>query len=169
MTLMMIRLLHVLLGVFWSGAVLFLMLFLDPATRAAGPAGGQVMQQLQKRGFVGTLVLVGLVTVLTGVYVLWSVSGGFESAYMGSLRGIMLSTGALTGLLALGTGAHVSRPTVRKLGVVAQRVASAEGAPDPDDLAEMARLRARLTLAVRIAGVLLAITLVTMVYGAHGA
>ena len=169
MTLVLIRLLHVLLGVFWGGAVLFLMFFLDPATRAAGPAGGQVMQQLQKRGFTGTLVLVGLATVLTGFYVLWAVSGGFDAPFMGSGRGIVLSTGALTGLLALATGAHVSRPTVRKLGVVAQRVASAEGAPDPDDLAEMERLRARLTLAVRIAGVLLVITLATMVYGAHGA
>ena len=81
MTLVLIRLLHVLLGVFWGGAVLFLMFFLDPATRAAGPAGGQVMQELQKRGFINVLLLVGLTTVLTGFYVLWAVSGGFDAPF----------------------------------------------------------------------------------------
>ena len=127
------------------------------------------MQQLIKRGYMGTMVLVGLFTVLTGSYVLWAVSGGFDASFMGSLKGIMLSTGGLTGILALGVGAHVSRPTVRKMGVVAQRVMSAEGAPDPDDVAEMGRLRSKLTLALRILGVLMVITLVAMAYGAHGA
>lgn len=169
MTLVLIRLLHVLLGVFWGGTVLFAMLFLDPSTREAGPAGGQVMQQLMKRGYMGTMILVGLFTVLTGVYVLWAVSGGFDASFMGSFKGIILSTGALTGILALGVGAHFSRPTARKMGVVAQRVASAEGAPNPDDVAEMARLRGRLTVAIRILGVLMALTLVLMAYGAHGA
>jgi uncharacterized membrane protein len=168
MSLVLIRLLHVLLGIFWAGSVLVSMLYLQPATEEAGPAGGEVMQQLQKRGFLGASLLAGLFAVLTGGYVLWKVSGGFDPSYMGSLRGIMLSTGGLTGLLALAVGAHVSRPTARKLGVVAERVAAAAGNPDPEDVVMMTRLRRRGTVALRIAGVLVVITLVTMTYGAHG-
>jgi hypothetical protein len=122
-----------------------------------------------KRGYMGTMILVGLFTVLTGGYVLWAVSGGFDASFMGSFKGIMLSTGGLTGVLALGVGAHVSRPTARKMAAVAQKVAAAEGAPDPADVAEMDRLRGKLTLALRILGALMIVTLVAMTYGAHGA
>jgi len=169
MSLVIVRSIHVLLGIFWGGSVLFAMLYLDGATKDAGPAGGKVMQQLQKRGYMSRLLLVGATTVVTGAYVLWSVSGGFDPAFMGSLRGIVVSTGALTGFLVLGVLGHMSLPTARKMGVVAQRVAAAESAPDPDDLAELARLRAKLSLALRIAGVLMAVTLVAMTVGAHGA
>jgi uncharacterized membrane protein len=169
MSLIAIRFLHVVLGIFWAGAVLFIMLFLDPATREAGPAGGQVMQRLYKRGYMGTLALVGLFTVVSGIYVLWVVSGGFDAVFMGSLRGITLSMGMLMGILALGVAAHLARPAARKMDAVAERVAAAGGSSDPDDVAELARLGSRLTLATRILGVLLALTLVAMVLGAHGA
>lgn len=168
MSLVLIRLVHVLLGIFWGGTVLFAMFYLDPAARAAGPAGGKVMQQLMKRGYMGAMTLIGLVTVLTGLYVMWRISGGFDPAYMGSVRGILISTGMLTGIGVLGVLAHMSRPTSKKLAAVAQRVATVEGEPDPADLAEMQRLRDKLTLALRIAGVLMAITLVCMAVGSHG-
>ena len=46
LTLFVIRILHVVIGAFWVGAVLFIAAFLAPSVRAAGPAGGAVMQQL---------------------------------------------------------------------------------------------------------------------------
>jgi uncharacterized membrane protein len=169
MSLVMIRLIHVLLGIFWGGTVIFVTIYLMPSIRAAGPAGGKVMAQLMKRGYLGAITLVGLFTVLTGVYVLWSVSSGFHSDFMGSVRGIVLSTGGLTGFLALGVLAHMSRPTARKLGVVAQRMSAGEGPPSEEDVAEMARLQGKLGLALTITFVLMVITLVTMTFGAHGA
>lgn len=168
MSFVMIRLVHVLLGIFWGGTVLFSMLYLDPATKAAGPAGGEVMQQLQKRGYLGAMILVGTITVITGTYLLYALIGTMGSSFMGTTRGILLSTGALTGFLTLAVVGSFSRPTARKMKVVAERMAESDGAPNPDDVAEMARLRARVTLGLRMGGVLMAVTLGAMVFGAHG-
>ncbi len=35
-----LRLLHILLGVFWAGTLFFIVTFLEPSVRAAGPEGG---------------------------------------------------------------------------------------------------------------------------------
>lgn len=167
MTLAIVRALHVLLGVFWGGTLLFVMFFLNPAVRSVGPAGGKVMQELQKRGHITTMLIVGTLTVLTGIYVLWAVSGGF-GPYMGTPQGIVLSTGGLTGILVLVGLAHMIRPTMKKLGPVAQRVQAAEGEPDAEDVAEVQRLQGKLTRTIKVMGVLMIVTLVLMAWGAHG-
>jgi hypothetical protein len=161
------RVAHVVLGAFWVGAVLFAMLYLDPTVREAGPEGGKIMGILQRSGYMRTMILVGTVTVLTGVYLLWLMSGRFSSGFMGSLSGILLSTGGLAGFLALAVGAHVSMPTAKKLGAVGRRVAESGGPPSPDDLDEIGRLQKKLTLALRIVGVLLLVAVVTMAVGPH--
>ena len=48
--LIVLRLLHIVLGVFWVGAVVFIAFLLFPSVRESGPAGGAVMQRLMGRG-----------------------------------------------------------------------------------------------------------------------
>ena len=64
--LVMLRLLHVGLGVFWAGTIFFIVLYLEPSVRAAGPAGGAVMQGLQERRLMTVLPVVALLTLVTG-------------------------------------------------------------------------------------------------------
>jgi len=161
------RAVHVLLGAFWVGTVLFAMLYLDPAVREAGPEGGKVMGILLRRGYLRTILLVGAVVILSGVYLLWTLSGGFSAGFMGSMSGILLSTGGLAGILALVVGAHVSLPTARKLGELGRRLAEAGGVPAQEDLDEVARLQRKLTRALRAAGILLLVAILTMALGPH--
>ena len=42
----LLRVVHVLAGAFWVGAVTFIAAFLVPAVTALGPVGGQVMEQV---------------------------------------------------------------------------------------------------------------------------
>lgn len=158
---------HVLLAAFWAGTVVFAMLFLDPSVREAGPEGGKVMQILLRRRYLGTMLTVGALTVLSGIYLLWKISGGFGAAYMGSLGGILASVGGLAGIGALAAGFFVSRPAARAMGEVGARIANSGGAPTPEDLADLERLRNRLTAALRVAGGLLLIAVVAMTVGAH--
>jgi hypothetical protein len=162
-----VRVTHVLLGVFWAGSVLMLTLFILPAVEASGPAGGTVMQALTKRAMPRVLTFVGLFTILTGIYLLWQLSAHFSGAFMGSSSGILLSTGALFGLIALLIGVHVSRPAVNKLGEVGARVAASGTPPSAEDMAEMARLRARLGTATRLMAVALVVTVICMALGPH--
>ena len=161
------RVVHVLLGVFWAGAVFFLMIYLEPAIREVGPDGGKVMASVQRRGFNRVLSWVGLFNLLTGMYLLWAISGGFSSGFMGSRSGMLLSTGMLAGILALGVGIHMTKPTAERLASLGSHVASLEGPPAPDDLAEMDRLRGKLRAALRIGSALLLAALAAIPLAAH--
>jgi hypothetical protein len=162
-----IRVVHVVLGAFWVGAVLFAALFLDPVVRELGPVGGRVMGILQRRGYVKTMLAVGVTTVLTGVYLLWRISGGFSADYMGMRAGILLSSGGLAAILALVVGSTVTRPTAAKLGAIASRVAGTGAPPSADDAAQIAVLQRRMTVALRTVAVLLLVALAAMALGPH--
>ena len=49
------RLLHVVLGVFWAGALIFTAVFLLPSIRDAGPDGAKVAAGLMRRRFLDVL------------------------------------------------------------------------------------------------------------------
>ena len=167
LTHLVIRVIHVLLGVFWAGATFFIALYLEPSVRATGPAGGAVMGELTRRGYPKALSLIALLTVLTGLWLLWSRSGHFASGYMGTPAGMLLSTGMLTGLLALGVGVHMVKPVVGQLGAVGERIAASGAPPTAEDQAEIQRLQGKVRTRVRIAAWLLLLTLVTMALGPH--
>jgi uncharacterized membrane protein len=162
-----LRVAHVLLAAFWAGSVFLMAIFLVPAVEEAGPAGGTVMQALTRRHMPRILTWAGLFTVLTGLYLLWQLSNHFTASFMGSTSGILLSVGALFGIVALLIGVHVSKPTVNKMGALGAKMAASGAPPTPEDLAEMGRLRGRLKLAMRLMAATLAITLVCMALGPH--
>lgn len=162
-----VRVFHVLLGAFWAGSILYGALILDPAVREAGPEGGKVMGVIQRRGWMSTILTIAALTVVSGLYLLWVMSGRFSPRFMGSGPGILLSVGMLAAMLALGVGLTLTRPTAARMGEISGRVASAGGAPSADDLAELARLRDRMTTLLRVVAVLMAVALVTMAVGPH--
>jgi len=161
--LVILRFLHVVLGAYWAGVILFTALYLEPSVRAAGPAGGQVMGQLVARGHLTVLPVVALVTILSGVDLLRRTSGGFDPAFMASRMGIALSSGALAAIVAFVIGVFVMRPTTLKVMALAQAAMQApEGAARDAQLAAIAPLRRRTTLTVRVVAVLLAVAVTTM-------
>ena len=61
--LIVLRLLHITLGVAWAGTIFFVVLYLEPSVRAAGPAGGAVMKGLQERRLMVVLPIVAFLTL----------------------------------------------------------------------------------------------------------
>jgi len=61
----------------------------------------------------------------------------------------------------------LSLPTAKKVGALSAKLASAGGPPSAEDLAELARLRGRMTRLLRTVAVLLAVAVVTMALGPH--
>lgn len=158
---------HVVLAAFWAGSMFLMAIFVVPAMQDAGAAGGTVMEALTRRHIPRILVWVGVFTVLTGIYLFWQMSHHFASVFMGSPSGILLSTGALFGIVALLVGVHMSQPAVKKMGVLGAKVAASGTPATAEDLAEMGRLRGRLKLATRLTAVTLLIALACMALGAH--
>ncbi len=100
-----LRLVHILAGVFWVGAAVFLAAIVVPAARAAGAEGGQfmerLMQQPRTRAALGAAMLL---TVLSGLAMYGRLSGGFQRGWVTSPQGLALGLGAIAAILAAAIG-----------------------------------------------------------------
>lgn len=158
-----IRIIHIVLGAFWVGAVVFIAAFLAPSVRAAGPAGGAVMQQLMGvRNLHLWLMSAGILTLLSGLGLYWHDSAGFQSAWLGSGPGRVFGLGGVLALLATILGMAVNAPTARRLGELSARLQGAGRAPTGEEQATLAALQARLGKASAAAAGLLLLATVMM-------
>jgi uncharacterized membrane protein len=159
------RVLHVVLAAIWFGAVFFNTLFLMPAVMQSGPAGGQVMQALVRKGMVAFMASIGGMTIVTGVYLFWRFTGGFDPAVSSSRAGMAYSIGALAGLIALILGGSVMGRSAKRVVALAGQVSSAADAQRTAMMNEMATLRARMATTSKIVLGLLFIAVATMALG----
>lgn len=161
------RVLHVGLGVFWVGTVVFTSAFLLPSMRDAGPDAAKVAAGLMKRRFLDVIPAAALVTILSGLYLYWRVSGGFSSPYMSSPMGMTYGAGAVAALIALTLGLSIMRPSMLQAAALTQIAATAE----PDErsrlLGEAQALRARAGAAGVIVAWLLVLTVIAMAVGRY--
>lgn len=153
-TLMLLRLVHVVIGIFWVGSVVFISAFLIPSIRSAGPGGGAVMTHLQQRKLSIVLMLAGILTVASG-FVLYMQASAGSTAWFGSGPGRTFGLGAVFGIITLVIGMTVNAPTGVKLGRLGAAVQAAGGTPSAEQAAEMQRLQVRMGKASLAGAVLL--------------
>ena len=112
--LLLARVLHIVIGVFWAGTIIFNGWLLAPAIRELGPDGGKVMGALARRGLLTILPITGILTILSGISLYWHASAGFNSDYMRSRPGMIYGLGMVVTLVAFLIGFLVVRPSVEK-------------------------------------------------------
>ncbi|HEV8597916.1 MAG TPA: hypothetical protein VGQ69_00995 [Gemmatimonadales bacterium] len=161
------RLIHVVLGVFWAGTLIFTAVFLLPAMRDAGPDGAKVGAALMRRRFMDVLPPIAGLTVLSGLYLYWRASVGFSSAYMRSAPGMAYGLGGAAAVLALVLGLAIVRPSMLQAGALSQAAALAAGPERDAQLATAQALRARAAAAGKIIAGLLILAAVTMAVGRY--
>jgi uncharacterized membrane protein len=155
----LLRITHILIGVFWAGSAIYLALFLEPSVRAAGPAGGQVMRQLINRNFSQYAAGAAIITVLSGVALFWIDSDHFRSMlWIQTRSSTAYQVGGGSAIIALIIGLTMMRPTVAK--IVALIAAAAPGTPP--DPAVMAPLQERMKLAGSLVAALVTIAVICM-------
>jgi uncharacterized membrane protein len=162
MTVLVLRILHVAVGAMWVGAVVFIAAFLLPGVRAAGPAGGAVMQRLIQARLSLWLMAAALLTVLSGFTLYWHDSAGFQSAWLGSGPGRVFGLGGVLALAAVIVGMAVNSPAARRLGELGGRVQAAGRAPTAEEGAAIQGLQARLARGATAVAVLLVLATVAM-------
>jgi uncharacterized membrane protein len=162
--LLVLRLLHIVLGVFWVGSVTMLTLFLLPSLGAAGPAGGAVMQQLtQVRRLPVWMMAAAILTVLSGLGLYWHDSAGFSSStWLASGSGRTFGLGGVLAIVAVVIGMAVNNPAGKKLGAMMAQVQAAGRPPSPEEAATIQRLQARLAKAAVTVTVLLLLATAAM-------
>jgi uncharacterized membrane protein len=159
----LLRLIHIVAGVFWVGATLFLAAFLLPSLRGVGPAAGPVMEQVvQVRRLPVWMMSATILAILSGLALYGQDSAGFHSAWMHSGPGRVFGLGGLLGILAAGVGMAVNAPTGKRLGALAAEIKLHGGPPSPANLNEMQLLQAKLSRASNLVAILLVLATAAM-------
>ena len=154
--LLILRLVHILGGIFWVGSMMYTTFFLIPAIGSSPAVAGQVMAGLQKRRLFTILPIVALLTIASGVRLLSIASAGFSGAYFGTSTGRTFAASALAATVAFLLSLLVSRPGFVRVGRLSASLAAAtdEGARHRI-AAEMQQLSRRVAIANAIVVALL--------------
>jgi uncharacterized membrane protein len=145
--LLVLRLLHVCGGIFWVGGGVYATLFITPALAKAGPAAGPILAEMQRRKLFTVLPLVAVATMLSGIRLMWIVSGGFSAHYFHTRSGHTYAAAGLASILAFALALAIARPAgVRAAGLAAQLPSLADEAA-ARTRAELGRLQKRAALA----------------------
>ena len=139
-----LRVVHILAGVFWVGAALTTILFLQPTAHEVGPAAGPFMAHLAgKKRLVDWVLRAAGLTILAGVLMYWRVSGGLDGDWIGSAEGLSVTIGALCGIAAFSLGLTVVKPTIMATLAIGREVAASGGTPTPEQGAKLQALQKR--------------------------
>jgi uncharacterized membrane protein len=157
-----LRLVHILAGIFWAGGIALLSWFILPAQSAVGQAGMAFMQELMMRRRARFYITMAMVlTVLSGLFMYARLAMTTEGVWAASTTAKVLGVGALAAIIAGGIGSAVGR-TAKKMAQLGATIQAAGGTPSEAQRAEMAALQARAQKTLRIVALLLVITVAAM-------
>lgn len=154
-----LRVTHIVAGIFWAGATFFLVSYVEPSVKATGPEGQKFMQYLGTRSsLTAALAATAILSTLSGLIMYVILFGSNTS----STYGLILGLGGLAGIAALLVGFFVQNRSTQRIKVISAEIASSSGPPSPDQMAEMQELSARISKGSRITATLLLIAIVLM-------
>lgn len=161
--LVILRIVHIVGGVFWAGTLGFQAWYIIPAVKALGPDGSKFSQQLTKtRRFPLVMAIVAGLTTLSGILMMAKLSNGFQSAWFDSYYAKTLSIGGVLAIVAYTIGLSVNIPSITRMTAIGRAAAAAGGPPSPEQMTQLQRLRKRLFRAVQIIAVLLFLAVACM-------
>lgn len=154
------RTLHILFAAIWVGSTVFITFMLMPAIENTGPAGGTVMMRINKGGLTAFMGVLGGVTALTGLYLLWRVSAA------GGRTAMIFGIGGLAGILAtIIGGAVVGRAAKTAITLMEEIGKTSDGAMKNAMMLKVAAARARMKSGGMVVLVLQIIALLLMSVG----
>ncbi len=155
-TVILLRFVHIVMGSLWVGGAVMVARIILPSVMAVGPAAGPVMDQIGRvRKLPIYLMMLMVFTILSGVILMWHVSGGFSHDWFLSHTGHGIMIGATAALVAAIVGVTVSMPTGKKLTALVTTLKSSGAPPTPEQSEQMGRLQKKLLGAARLAAVFL--------------
>ena len=161
-----IRAAHVLMAALWMGATVFSSALLMPAIDAAGGPGGLLMARLNRRGFPIYMMVIATTTLVTGLYLLWRFTGGFDASVATTHAGLAFGLGGGAGVVAGIVGAGVVGRSAKRLATISSGTLTiADDNVHRALLAEIAALKRRVKLGSRVVIGLQAAALVFMSVG----
>ena len=159
----LLRLLHVVIGIFWVGSMMFTTFFLFPSLAGDPAVMGQVMQGLMRRRLMQVLPAAALVTILSGLWMVWIISGGNVGAYVHTPAGHWFTTGGGLAIVGFVLGLAFARPAAMKAARLGAQMASVTDASEKSRLQlEMKGLQRRNALITLVVATLLILAAAVM-------
>ena len=129
-----LRLLHIVGGVYWVGSSIILTFFITPSVEATAQAGQKFLAHLVTQGKITLRITASAVlTVLAGGWLYWIDSGGLTSGWTHSAAGWGFGIGGLLGVIGLILGAWVGKI----VGVLGRLASHLQGKPAPEQMSEI--------------------------------
>ena len=159
---LLLRLVHILAGIFWVGTIFLIAGFLLPTARATGREGGRFMQHLMlQRRLPVFLAVAMLLTVLSGFTMYGQLVAATNGAWASTPPAMAYGAGGVAAVLGALVGALVSGRAARRMAALGQGAAQ-KGGPSAEEQAEIGRLQGRMALGSRLVAGLLAFSAGTM-------
>jgi hypothetical protein len=158
-----LRLIHIISGVFWVGAVALLAWYLLPAQRATGMAGLTFVEELMIRKKMRVYLIVTMaLTILSGLAMyaryMMLTHGQWGSSTMGKVLGF----GALCAIVAGGIGASSGPRVGLKMVAIGEDIKRSGGVPSAAQQAELDTLQNKAAGEMKLVAALLVIAVAAM-------
>jgi uncharacterized membrane protein len=160
-----VRVLHILLGATWMGMAFFVVVFLMPAVRDAGPAGGQVMMGIGKRRLPAFIASISGLTVLTGLWLYWRYTDGFSPAGSATMGARIFGAGGVLGIIATALAGAVVGKNMKRAIALGTELQTAEPSRHAGLVTQIATHRDKAAGGARIVLALLIATFILMAMG----
>jgi hypothetical protein len=148
LVLTLLRVMHIVGGVFWAGAAMTLYGFVVPTAAATRPESSRFMQHLAgASGLSAWMTIAAIVTTVAGLALASPLGGAVGPGFMHTPRGIALALGMLLGLGAFLEGMFVTMPAANGLGELGRAAAANGGKLDAGQSARLEALRTRMVRA----------------------
>lgn len=161
-----LRVLHVLCAALWFGAAVLLGMFVLPTVERLGTDGHKVLTSLVRGGLNAYMGSVAGLTILSGFYLYWHFTAGFDPTISRSAGAMLYGIGGLLGIIAAFLGGSVIGRGLKSLESAGAALATTnDTAARTAVLSDIAHLRARVKSAGNVMLVLLVVAIILMALG----
>ena len=156
-----LRIVHVLTGVFWVGGTFLVAFFIIPTVKSTGPIGGQFAGALMgKARLAPWLTVGGILSVVSGLLLYWDLYANAPWSTFGphTLFGI----GGVLAVIAFIAGAAIGPATSSRMAALGARIAGQGTPPTPQQITEREALLNRLSALARFNATVLGLAVACM-------
>ena len=120
------------------------------------------MHKLSKTGVPIFVMIAAIITIGSGVLLIWKLSEGFEPAWFHTPYARVLTIGSGLAFIAFIVDLAVNRPAAMRINKISDAIASSGGNATNEQLNAMISLRKKIFTATNFIAVLLALAVVAM-------
>lgn len=156
---LVLRLIHILAGVFWVGSSMLFGFFIGPTVAATAEAGQKFMAHMVTKAKISArITAAAILTVLAGGWLYWIDSGGLTTGWKSSGPGWGFGIGGVLALIGLIFGLMVGKSN-HTLGSLAAQI---QGKPTSEQMTQIQAAQKQLAYAGPISTIALILALACM-------